>query len=393
MFQPKCVARSSTLSNVEQLDEAPGRQPIASEAFFRSVQWSADGTSLLASPSDHSIKTYIVPPDLLEEAANPHTLAPYCTIRSRDPVNAVVGYPFFNLGDPATTLVLSSMRDHPIRLHSALTGQLGASYPVVNPMTEAFISPHSLVFSPQGDRFIAGSESLISVFDVSRPGQEPVSSIPTGPKNRNATSYDAVMSMRGIVSALAVDATTGVLAAGTYSRHIGLYDAMGQGECIGIFSVRGTDADSHIGGGGITQVVWSPCGRYLHIAERKSDGVIIYDIRKTGQLLAWVEGRKAQTNQRLGVDLASPDASGTIEVWAGGLDGAVRMWKDAQQSEGAVAPTFEFKAHDDAVSGTVVHPSGGVIATSSGQRHFDFDSDENKVAAQVHDNSLKIWEL
>lgn len=285
------------------------------------------------------------PQDLLEEAPEPRTLAPYCTIQANDPVNAVVGYPFFNLDNPSTALVLSAMRDHPVRLNSALTGQLGASYPLINPMTEAFISPHSLIFSAQGDRFIAGSDSLISVFDLSRPGQEPISSVPTGPKRRNATDFNGVINMRGVVSALAVDSSTGILAAGTYSRHVGLYEAGGQGDCIGVFSVKGTDADTHIGGNGITQVLWSPCGWYLYIAERKSDGVILYDIRKTGQLLAWLEGRQAQTNQRLGVDLAVSNAVGSQEFWAGGLDGSFRMWKDAHQYEGAVHPAFEFKAH------------------------------------------------
>lgn len=255
-------------------------------------------------------------------------------------------YPFFNLTDPSTALVLSSMRDHPIRLNSALTGHMGASYPLVNPMTEVYISPHSLIFNGQGDRFIAGSDSLISVFDVSRPGQEPVSSIPTGPKRRKSIDYSGAVNMRGIVSALALDASSGVLAAGTFSRHVGLYDALGQGDCLGVFSVKGTDADACIGGGGITQVSWSPCKRYLYITERKSDGVVLYDIRKTGQLLAWLEGRNARTNQRMSVDIVLSDDQGGHEVWAGGIDGLFRMWKNAYEYEGPVSPAFEYKGHD-----------------------------------------------
>lgn len=217
-------------------------------------------------------------------------------------------------------------------------------------MTEVFISPHSLLFNGQGDRFIAGSESLISIFDVSRPGQEPLSSIPTGPKRRKNIDYSGAVNMRGIVSALAIDSSTGVLAAGTYSRHVGLYDSSGQGDCIGVFSVEGTDADSHIGGGGITQVSWSPCGRYLFITERKSDGILLYDIRKTGQLLAWLEGRAAHTNQRLGVDVVGADGGAGQEVWAGGVDGLLRMWKNPYTRQGSVPPTFEYKGHDGKIS-------------------------------------------
>ena len=148
------------------------------------------------------------PSTLLDDATKPHGLSPYCTISATDSVTAVVGYPFFRLEDPSTTLVLSSMRDHPIRLNSALTGYLGASYPLVNPMTEAFISPHSLLFSSDGDRFIAGSESQISIFDLSRPGQEPISAIPTGPKRRNHAEFNSTINMRGIVSSLAMESST-----------------------------------------------------------------------------------------------------------------------------------------------------------------------------------------
>jgi WD40 repeat protein len=213
-------------------------------------------------------------------------------------------------------------------------------------MTEAYISPHSLLFGAGGARFVAGSESLISVFDVSRPGQEPLSSIPTGPKRRNTTEWNAAVDMRGIVSALAIDATTGTLAAGTYGRQVGLYDAMGQGGSIAVFSVKGTDADAHIGGGGVTQVSWSPCGRYLYIAERKSNGIVLYDIRQTGHLLAWLEGRNAQTNQRLGFDVVTADGQDGHEVWAGGMDGYFRVWENPHTHEGSVSPTFEFKGHE-----------------------------------------------
>ena len=264
-------------------------------------------------------------------------------------MSAVVGYSFFDLANPATALVLSTRKDLPIRLNSALTGQLTASYPLVNPMTEAYISPNSLIFNLEGDRFIAGSDSLISTFDLSRPGQEPVSSFPTGPRRKNDSHFSPAVNMRGVVSALAIDNSSKILAAGTFSRHVGLYDSLGEGDCIGVFCLKGTSADAQIGGGGITQVSWSACGRYLYITERKSDGVIIYDIRKTGQLLSWLGGRKADTNQRMSVDFVTPgdpDATTDHEIWAGGLDGYVRMWKNPHLQEGIVSPTFEFQAHE-----------------------------------------------
>ena len=235
------------------------------------------------------------------------------------------------------------MRDHPIRLNSALTSHTVGTYPLVNPTTEAHVSPHSLLFSKRGTHFTAGSDSLVSVFDLSRPGDGPVSSVRTGMRKSGGVASSG-MSMRGIVSALAVDEGSGILAAGTFTRKVGLYVAEGQGECCGVFHVHGTDADELIGGSGITQLIWSPCGRYLYIAERNSDGVLLYDIRKTGQLLSWVQGRNARTNQRLGVDLMS-DQDGNYEIWAGGVDGRIRMWRNAHQTEGVQTSDWEQMAH------------------------------------------------
>lgn len=206
--------------------------------------------------------------------------------------------------------------------------------------------------------------------------------------------------MRGIVSALSMqptpgeeDSGTGMLAAGTWTRWVGLYDANGMGGTVAQWSVAEA-ADEHVGvgGGGVTQTLWSACGRYLCVVERKSGGVLVYDVRVTGKVVAWLEGREAWTNQRLGVDVF--EAEGGMEVWAGGVDGVVRVWAGVGRTEGAVGRAWEWKAHDgeftpvlarlyangisDPVTSTIVHRSGTVVATCSGQRSTpDFDDSES----------------
>ena len=403
-LNPKCIAQSEPAPSGDPVDPAIQR----GDDSFKNVQWSADGTCLIVTSDVNDIHTFVVPADLLADQPEPLSLSRYCTIPSCEPVNAVIGFPSFQLQDNDTTFVLSSVREHPIRLSSALGGHLVASYPIVNSMTEEYISPLSLTFDPTATRFIAGSDSLISVFDLSRPGQEPVTALKTGPKNSNDDRWNPATSMRGIVSALATEPASNILAAGTFTRHVALYASAGQGDCIGSFSTEGNQADKDIRGRGITQLHWSPCGRYLYVTERKSDGIMVYDIRQTGQLLSWMSGRDAQTNQRLGVDVFGDTGSGTYEVWAGGTDGKTRMWKDAHLQEGAVKSTFEFKAHKgmqyiravkyaltdrqtDAVTSTVVHRAGGVIATSGGENH---PVDENDT--QVEGNPgprLRLWTM
>ena len=320
------------------------------------------------------------PPELLDEHSKPLQLQPFSSITSREPVNAQICYPSFNLQDPPTALVLSVAREHPIRLHSALTGQLVASYPLISPTTEAYTKIHSLLF--HGSNLIAGSESQISFFDSSRSGQEPFTSLKTGPKKSRGTWSNPSTSVRGFISALAIDGPYNVLAAGTLSRQVGLYDNAGNGECVGAFSVNGNDADQEISGGGITQVLWSACGRYLHVVERKSRGTMIYDIRKTGQLLSWTTGRNASTNQRMNVELTHTSIN--QDVLAGGTDGNFRTWAAPHLTEGPVEPTTMTQLHNDCVNGIGLHHTDEVLVTADGGRNFENLSSNS---------SLKIWKM
>lgn len=289
------------------------------------------------------------PPDLLDEREKLLVLEPYSTLPSAEPVYAKAIYPLFDLQDPSTTLILSSVRDHPIRLSSALVPQTLGSYSLINPSTEAFVAPHSLLYPKHlgGSHFITGSDSLICIFDVSRPGTEgPVTRLPTIPSKRKQIVGGGV-GMKGIVSALAMNPDQdGILAAGTFTRNIALYGSRGSGELIGTFSIAKSHADGHIGGTGITQLMWSPCGRYLYVAERKSGGILVYDIRVSGQLLGWLEGRNANTNQRMNADVVSVGSGSSQEVWAGGIDGVVRMWRNPHTMIGGSEPDFAIKAHN-----------------------------------------------
>lgn len=150
--------------------------------------------------------------------------------------------------------------------------------------------------------------------------------------------------MRGIVSALSVQGAEGMLAAGTWTRWVGLYDMEGVGGTVATWSIaEAADRHAAIGGTGVTQTLWSACGRYLYVVERKSNGVLVYDVRVTGKLVAWLEGRHAYTNQRLGVDMY--EGKGGTEIWAGGTDGTVRVWEGVGKSEGALERTWEWNAH------------------------------------------------
>lgn len=325
------------------------------------------------------------PINLLDATSTPHDLSPYSFHKLPEPAYATAISPSYSLQNAASTLFLTSLRALPIRLLSPFCPSIIASYPLVSPTTEQYIAPHSLIFPPDNpNHFFAGSDSLISTFDINRNGEGPLNKMPTTFSKRNK-SVGSEMGMKGIVSALKIS-PEGLLAAGTFSRWIGLYDGYGRGGTVGVFKI-GRENDlaetKKYHGTGITQVIWSFCGRYLCVVERESNGIGVWDVRVTGRRLAWLRGRCAKTNQRLEVDVFG------AEVWAGGTDGRVKVWEKLGIGEGDMDPKWQFRAHDgnfictisaawrktdyvnlDAVSSAAMHPSGSVLATCSGQRHF-----------------------
>ena len=375
---------------------------------------SPDGTTILSSSYDDMLRSFVLPPDLLSpEREPPHILTPYSVQQAPEPVYATDFHPAYNLQEPSTCLVMASIRSLPIRLFSPFAPGILASYPLVSPTTEVYITPCSLLFSPENaNHFFAGSDSRLSIFDLNRNGEGPISTLHTTPSRRHHTA--AAGGMKGILSTLAMS-SDGILAAGTFSRWVGLYDGYGRGDTVSAFAVaQQREVEESTEGKGLTQVIWSQCGRYLCTVERGSDGVGVLDIRGNCKWLAWLKGRNARTPQRLGVDVMGG------EVWAGGIDGVVRVWEGLGMTEGVIDPKWEFQAHGDVVSSTVMHQSGSVLATCSGQRHYDPSlesaSQESRSSTDrsgmssptsrssqsslgpgssgaVIDNSLKIWSL
>lgn len=226
-----------------------------------------------------------------------------------------------------------------------------------------------------------------------------------------------------IIASLATSPYDGLLAAGTTQRQIGLWANEGSGEFISSFSVEdGSEPDTK--GNGIVHMKWSPCGRYLFAAERQSDALLVYDIRATGRRLGWLKGRKAMTTQKLGFDVAAAaNGGGGLVIWAGGVDGIVRTWRDVTSKEGAIEPDGAFRASNgkwysegvrsfaddvaDAVSAALFQPGGGLLATISGQRRDpqdlldlsdvdDSDEDEENESSSTLrgdglDNVMKLW--
>jgi WD40 repeat protein len=263
-------------------------------------------------------------------------------------------HPAFDITNSATTLLLTSQPDLPIRLANALDlAYTHASYTWQNHLTEAYISPSSLLFV-DNDHFVAGAKDSLAVFNIhTQEGPIYESATRKGRKARKLYGADAA-GIGGIVSSLALSSDN-ILAAGTYNRQVGLFENAGQGQSMTAFDLSYNDADdSLLKGNGVSQLAWSPCGNHLFVAERQSDALLVYDIRHTGQRLSYLSGRKAHTTLKLSFDLAS-DEYGKIDIWAGGTDGKVRVWRDVTSREGRIEPDLALHAGNGKLSQTQPH--------------------------------------
>ena len=355
--RPRCVASTGNaycrsiaecqISSSTGQKRKHGRSDGEKANCFREAQFSGDGTSVVTQNEDHCLRTFVLPTNLLEDTGESHTLAAHSTAHPPTHVQSYAVYPGFNLQDASTTVVLSACQDVPISLNNALHfNTVHATYPLVNATTEAYIAPNSLAWTNDGRHFVAGSKDQISIFDPSYSGSGPMATHKTAHGRRERQMYgpNSVQASKGVVTALSIS-HDGVLAAGTRERHIGLYANEGSGECLTTFSVAPLPGEpDHLGGTGITQLAWSPDGLYLLVAERQSDVIQVYDVRNALRRVGWLSERRANTTQRLGMDVV-PTADG-YEVWAGGTDGSVRKWTNPGFVEDEQRPQGVLQLHD-----------------------------------------------
>lgn len=349
--------------------------------------------------------------------------------------------------------MLVACRDHPIQIFRALPATLTPddepqashhqphetssifSYRLVSPQTEAYLPVHSLVwpspYAAPSPSFFVGSNNLIAQFNLHRIGQGPQQVVHTIPSKRHISKGNGV-GMRGTVSALSMQndenyVPTGLLAAGTWTRWVGLYDFARGGERVATWSVAEAAASVSVpdpppgspeqsglprqrlaprgrkqptkglGGAGINQTAWSPDGRYLLVNERQSTGVMIYDVRVTNKVLGFLADRDALTHQRLDLTVY-PDSEGLggFEVWAGTRDGTVKVWQGVGNDEGCIWPSWDFSTMGgtdaeerparSAVGSVSLHKYGSVVATCTGSWRVPGEDDDDEVSS-AHSSS------
>ncbi|KLU82024.1 hypothetical protein MAPG_01103 [Magnaporthiopsis poae ATCC 64411] len=125
---PKTHPRLNIVASASLEDEQHGRphrtpsnRSLASPGirpFFKSLEWSADGTTVIASSCDDRICSYVLPQDLLEPRQAPYNLSPQGVLTLPETTRAIAPCPYYSLGYPSAQTVMVACKDHPIQLFS-----------------------------------------------------------------------------------------------------------------------------------------------------------------------------------------------------------------------------------------------------------------------------------
>ncbi|KAI5481720.1 hypothetical protein MNV49_002946 [Pseudohyphozyma bogoriensis] len=272
-----------------------------SDAFFRDAKSCYDGTCVLAAAEDRSLSLYPL------STSTPPSTTLWSPTRVYTPSDALLSYEWFPGASPLNAPYFAfcvGVKDHPVHLLDGNDLRYGV---LVCWIESSGLAP----FSP------------------------------------------------GIISSLAFRPDgSGLLAAGSFSGTIGIYDTSIADKGALIAVLPSCDP------GGITKSYAT-----LH--------------------------RPADTNQRLGFDV---DPTGTW-LAAGDLNGVVSVWK-ADVTEEHPDPVGSFVASDgNPIGATFFTSDGSHLVTCSGSRRHvieddsDSDSEEREEEALSIEDSLKLWKL
>ncbi|KAE9361863.1 hypothetical protein PF008_g629 [Phytophthora fragariae] len=334
-----------------------------SNNFTKGVKVSPDGLCLLTNSDDHTLRLFEVSGDASQSSSS------ILQAREGGTVYDYQWYPFMSSADPNSCIFVSTSRDQPVHLWDAYTGELRASYRAFDHMDE-LASAQSLAFNSTGTKLFAGFDRMIRYFDLSQPSRD----FRARPLTKTRRSRKG---QRGLISTLHFNPDhSKIYAAGSYGGTTCVYT---EDEGEELLALRDHD------GRGISQVKFSPCGRFLFTAARRDARIHCWDIRATNEILHTFN-RVADTNQRVEFDLHCGGrylATGSqtcrvmlYDVLTGELlDQSIRL--------------------PDCANGVSFFPDPyrAIVAVSSGQRHYtlpeDMQDDEEGATADIAEIGMK----
>jgi WD40 repeat protein len=290
--------------------------------------------------------------------------------------------PFMRSDEPASCVFAATSRDHPVHLWDAYNGTLRATYQC-HDQYDAVAAAHSLAFADAGGTLLCGRKGALHVHSLERPGRaQAVRSVATSPGG-----------VRGVVSRVAVHEESGMIACGGFCGRVALYGPLSEGRA-------GHERQQHLADlprlpSGVTDLRFSPDGRFLWVGMRRRGDLYCFDVRSPQRPVMMLD-RGPLTNQRMYFDLTADGrwlATGTqrgevrfYDTWSAQEAGeGLTVGPAVRNAEVVLAPPVTGVADPayvlakpplsrqlcgTSINGVSLHPYLPLAATSTGQRHF-----------------------
>ncbi|PVU88515.1 hypothetical protein BB561_005816 [Smittium simulii] len=286
-------------------------------------------------------------------------------------------YPNKCSNDPASCCYLNSTRDQPIKIIDSNYGYVRAKYKSHSDKDE-LLTAYACSFNSTGERIYAGYFEKIGIFDTQYPGN-PVQLIKTSPSRKSSDGLKGIISCIDFPHPLSALSPNSFLSA-TFSGNMALCDQR-SGTISHVWTMQNLTRKPK----GITNVSFSPDGNFIFAGTRQSNNIFCWDVRNLSTPISSFS-RVGKTQQRVGFIV---DNSQNYLI-CGNLDGSI--WFHGLNQNMQCTKTDKFLVHGDAVSDISMHPNNPIIASVSGQRHFNIN-DSSEDSCSDFDSSIKIFEI
>lgn len=377
-----------------------GKKSQSRSSPLKTCQWTPDGTSLVSTSADQTMRIFTAPVDLLQ-GEKPKDLKEYANIKFPSAIVGSAIHSNFNLQQYDSAWIAASTSDHPIQLFNIhdhtdssvnnLQRKVLATYPLPNPNTEIFDASLALSF-PSAGALLAGTtrqRGRVALFDLNRPGEKPIRNVQLKQK------------CKPIVSAIAPIPADETNDAGDWSMvaAVGYYGA-GSELITSLYDFRSKQVESSFNSDrktsaaspGVTQLLWSLNGRFLYVVQRQSAEIPVLDVRMGLAQVATLSNYKGKTNQRLNACLGRSHNSGYL--FTGSTDGTVCRYDDkALMGMDCDAPeSWRAHASTSNVSSVTINPitenTDTLVIASAGSQSYTSETPSSE-----NECSIKIWSL
>jgi telomerase Cajal body protein 1 len=444
---------------VDTRDSSHDRFPY--QNFLRLCRLSPSGMRVLTVDEMNVVRIFSLDPDIynfhryyastdelderrktMAKHPEPSVWRPVCQHSFGENIYDVVWTPAsINTNNKENSFILT-MRDHPIQLVDSESGRVLEQYIGHNQLDELETS-HSLACSPSHPHLLyAGAERKIRVFDLNRPGNNPLFTLMT-----SKTKY-ADIGQKGIISCLSFRPDmSGCFAAGSYGGNsVSIYSEnyvlpttknnmndiptsfggknrtrghddeidsvylSGRIDSYGAsFSLRSI-MDVASFSDGITSLQWSPCGTYLWVAVRRQSRLICLDMRQNLSVIFSIErswSNALKTSFSLdpwGSFLTTGDSEGGVCVFDtrtgervqridhchGKVDVNHSQNNDNQEYSCKTSSTIKQYTCQTTVGACLIHPFAALLVTISGDRHFQGDFNSSTDSENENEDESKV---